>query len=89
MKGGGETRGRAEGEVRKEKRRRRGNKGEGQGRSSKEIVGLVGEPSEVLARTVGDGVRKMMKKGRSDRGVPVYIYVCYLCLTHLLVRTKR
>ena len=28
----------------------------------KEIVGLVGDPSEVLARTVGEGVKKMMKE---------------------------
>ena len=33
----------------------------------KEIVGLVGEPSEVLARTVGDGVRKMMKKREEEK----------------------
>ena len=55
-------------------------------------MGLVGEPSEVLARTVGDGVKKMMKKRereRTDRGVLVYIYVCYLYLTQLmLVQTK-
>ena len=32
----------------------------------------------------------MMKKGRGDRGVLVYIYVCYLYLTQLmLVQTKR
>ena len=40
-------------------------------------MGLVWEPSEILARTVGDGVKKMMKKRereRTDRGVLVYIY---------------
>ena len=37
-----------------------------EGEQLKEIVGLVGEPSEVLARTVGDRVRKMMKK-RGER----------------------
>ena len=36
--------------------------GKEEGEQLKEIVGLVGEPSEVLARTVGDGVRKMMKR---------------------------
>ena len=68
-----------------------GGGGKEEGEQLKEIVGLVGEPSEVLARTVGDGVRKMMKKreGGSDRGVLVYIYVCYLYLTHLVIRTKR
>ena len=30
-------------------------------------MGLVGEPSEVLARTVGDGVRKMMKKREEEK----------------------
>ena len=30
-------------------------------------MGLVGEPSEVLARTVGDGVRKMMKKREGEK----------------------
>ena len=38
-----------------------------EGEQLKEIVGLVGEPSEVLARTVGDGVRKMMKKREGER----------------------
>ena len=37
------------------------------GEQLKEIVGLVGEPSEVLARTVGDGVRKMMKKREEEK----------------------
>ena len=32
------------------------------GEQLKEIVGLVGDPSEVLARLVGEGVRKMMKE---------------------------
>ena len=67
-----------------------GSLGGKEGEQLKEIVGLVGEPSEVLARTVGDGVRKMIReKGRSDRGVLVYIYVCYIYLTHLVIRTKR
>ena len=37
---------------------------DGQGRREqlKEIVGLFGDPSEVLARTVAEGVRKMMKE---------------------------
>ena len=30
-------------------------------------MGLVGEPLEVLARTVGDGVKKMMKKREGER----------------------
>ena len=41
---------------------------------------MVREPSMVLARTVGDGVQKMMKKRegeneRKRRGVPVCLYV--------------
>ena len=36
--------------------------GREEGEQLKEIVGLFGDPSEVLARTVGEGVRKMMKK---------------------------
>ena len=49
--------------------------------SSSRRFGLVGEQSEVLARMVGDGVRKMMKKERRGkgkrkcRGVPVCLYV--------------
>ena len=41
--------------------------GKEEGEQLKEIVGLVGEPSEVLARTVGDGVRKMMKKREEEK----------------------
>ena len=41
--------------------------GKEEGEQLKEIVGLVGEPSEVLARTVGDGVRKMMKKREGEK----------------------
>ena len=37
------------------------------GEQLKVIVGLVGETSEVLARTVGDGVKKMMKKREGER----------------------
>ena len=36
--------------------------GREEGEQLKEIVGLFGDPSEVLARTVGEGVRKMMKE---------------------------
>ena len=32
--------------------------GKEEGVQLKEIVGLVGEPSEVLARTVGEGVKE-------------------------------
>ena len=46
----------------------RGGGGKEEGEQLKEIVGLVGEPSEVLARTVGDGgVKKMMKKREGER----------------------
>ena len=46
-----------------EVRRKGGEVGEQkQGGELKEIVGLFGDPSEVLARTVGEGVRKMMKE---------------------------
>ena len=41
--------------------------GKEEGEQLKEIVGLVGESSEVLARTVGDGVRKMMKKREGEK----------------------
>ena len=41
--------------------------GKEEGEQLKEIVGLVGEPSEVLARTEGDGVRMMMKKREGER----------------------
>ena len=41
--------------------------GKEEGEQLKEIVGLVGETSEVLARTVGDGVRKMMKKREGEK----------------------
>ena len=41
--------------------------GKEEGEQLKEIVGLVGEPSEVVARTVGDGVRKMMKKREEEK----------------------
>ena len=34
----------------------------GEGEQLKEIIGLVGEPSEGLARTMGEGVKRMMKK---------------------------
>ena len=44
-----------------------GGGGKEEGEQLKEIVGLVGEPSEVLARTVGDGVRKMMKKREEEK----------------------
>ena len=44
-----------------------GGGGKEEGEQLKEIVGLVGEPSEVLARTVGDGVRKMMKKRDGEK----------------------
>ena len=44
-----------------------GGGGKEEGEQLKEIVGLVGEPFEVLARTVGDGVRKMMKKREGER----------------------
>ena len=40
--------------------------GKEKGEQLKEIVGLVGEPSEVLARTLGDGVMKMMKKREGE-----------------------
>ena len=33
----------------------------------KEIVGLVGKPSEVIARMVEDGVKKMIKKRQGER----------------------
>ena len=33
-----------------------------EGEQLKEIVGVDGEPSEGLARTVGEGVKRMMKK---------------------------
>ena len=36
--------------------------GREEGEQLKEIVDLVGDPSEVLARTVGEGVRRMMKE---------------------------
>ena len=36
--------------------------GREEGEQLKEKVGLVGDPLEVLARTVGEGVRKMMKE---------------------------
>ena len=35
---------------------------DGQRRGGAAQVGLVGDPSKVLARTVGEGVRKMMKE---------------------------
>ena len=37
------------------------------GEQLKEIVGWVGKPSEILARTVGDGLKKMMKKSEGER----------------------
>ena len=36
--------------------------GKEKGEQLNELVGLVGEPSELRARTVGEGVKKMMKK---------------------------
>ena len=36
--------------------------GREKGKLLKELVGLVGDRAEVLARTVGEGVRKMMKE---------------------------
>ena len=44
-----------------------GGGGKKEGERLKEMVGLVGEPSEVLARTAGDGVRKMMKKRGGEK----------------------
>ena len=41
--------------------------GKEEGEQLKERVGLVGETSEVLARTVGDGVRKRMKKREGEK----------------------
>ena len=42
--------------------------GKEEGEQLKEIVGLVGESSEILARTVGEGVKKMMTKNKGRKG---------------------
>ena len=54
-----------------------GGGGKEEGEQLKEIVGLVGEPSEVLTRTVGDGVRKMMKK-REGVCLCTYMFVIFV-----------
>ena len=51
--------------------------------------GRSGETTDgKLVRGKGRSIGEKKRKGRNDRGVPVYIYVCYLCLTQLLVWTK-
>ena len=67
-----------------------------EGELLKEIVGLFWDPSEVLARTVGEGVRKMMKeregwkKGNETLGCVVCLHVLNHCITLLLlVHTYR
>ena len=37
------------------------------GEQLEKLAGLVGQPSEVPARTVGDGLNKMMKKREGER----------------------
>ena len=65
--------------------------GREEGEQLNEIVGLVGDPSKVLARTVGEGVRKMMKeregrkKGNETLGCVVCLHVLNHCITLLLL----
>ena len=65
--------------------------GREEGEQLKEIVGLFGDPSEVLARTVGEGVRKMMKeregwkKGNETLGCVVCLHVSNHCIALLLL----